>query len=136
MWIRLLKASLAVFREAGATRGCLWGRAMATYFLALTASQVAEFLHDHRIRREWFGEERHGMLPLKKVVEDAMTAHVQALLKKPAAIISVTLSLSYFHQLIETGMMVPVLHVGGYRLYADLHFDGEDVLSVEVSQVI
>ena len=109
---------------------------MATYFLAVTESQMAEFLHDHRIRREWFGQERRGMLPLKKVVEDAMSAHVQALLQRPAAIISVTLSLRYFHQLIETGVMVPVLHVGGYRLYADLHFDGEDVLSVEVSQVI
>ena len=136
MWIPLLKASLAVFREAGATRGCLFGRAMAIYFLALTASQVAEFLHDHRIRREWFGEERHGMLPLKNVAEDAMSAHVQALQQKPAAIISVTLSFSYFHQLIQTGAMVPCLHVGGYRLNAVLHFDGEVVIFVEVIEIV
>ena len=109
---------------------------MATYFLAVTESQMAEFLHDHRIRREWFGQERRGMLPLKKVVYDAMSAHVHALLQKPAAIISVTLSLNYFHQLIETGVMVPVLHVGGYRLYADLHFDGVCVESVEVMEVL
>ena len=76
------------------------------------------------------------MLPLKILAADAMSAHVQALQQKPAAVISGTLSLNYFHQLIETGAMVPCLHVGGYRLYADLHFDGEDVLSVEVSQVI
>ena len=109
---------------------------MAIYFLAVTSSQVAELLQDHRIRREWFGEERNGMIPLKILSADAMSAHVQALQQKPAAVISVTLSLSYFHQLIETGVMVPVLHVGGYRLYADLHADGKDVLSVEVSQVI
>ena len=76
------------------------------------------------------------MLPLKILAVDPISAHVQALQQKRTAVISVTLFFNYFHQLVQTGAMVPCLHVGGYRLYADLHFDGEDVLSVEVSQVI
>ena len=76
------------------------------------------------------------MLPLKILAADAMSAHVQALQQKLAAIVSVTLSFNYFHQLVQTGAMVPCLHVGGYRLYADLHFDGEDVVSVELRKVL
>ena len=55
---------------------------MAIYFLAVIESQVAEILHDHRIRREWFGEERHGMLPFKNVAEDAMSVHVSETTKR------------------------------------------------------
>ena len=76
------------------------------------------------------------MLPLKKVAKDAMSAHVQALLQKPAALISVTLSLNYFHELIETGAMEPCLHVGGYRLCADLHSDGDNVVSFELMRAL
>ena len=76
------------------------------------------------------------MLPLKIRSHDAVLAHVHALQQKPAAVISVTLSFSYFHELIEDGSMIPCLHVGGYRLYAYLQFDGLSVTSCEVMEVL
>jgi len=109
---------------------------MATYFLALTSLQVTELLRELRIRRDWFGVGTRGMLPLKIRSHDAIVAHVQALRQKPAAVISVTLSFSYFHELIENGSMVPCLHVGGYRLYADLQCDGMSFTSCDVMEVL
>lgn len=109
---------------------------MATYFVAVTGSQVAESIDDQRIRREWFAAERDGMLPLKIASADAMQAHVHVVEPNQAVVISVTLSLSYFHTLVQTGIMVPCLHVGGYRLYTDLQFDGECVVFAEVSEVL
>ena len=109
---------------------------MATYFLGLTASQVAEVKQDQRLRREWFGSENRGMLPLKIHAEDAVSAHVRAHNEKPPAIISVILSLEYFHELIQNEVLVPCLHVRGYRLYADLHFDGKSVVSADVIEVL
>ena len=109
---------------------------MAKYFLAATASQETEFMDNHCIRSEWFGADKNGMVPLKIDSAQAIRAHVLALGAKPAAVISVTLSLSYFHDLVESGTMVPCLHVGGYRLYTDLLFDGERVVSAEIIQVL
>ena len=127
---------LSRFREAGAAWGRVFGKAMATYFLGLTASQVAEVKQDHRLRREWFGSENRGMLPLKIHAEDAASAHVRAHNEKPSAIISVILSLEYFHELIQNEVLVPCLHIRGYRLYADLHFDGKSVVSADVIEVL
>ena len=65
-----------------------------------------------------------------------MQAHVEVQQQTPAALSCGQCIINYFRHLIDTGVMVPCLHVGGYRLYADLHCDGLPVVSVDVMEVL
>ena len=65
------------------------------------------------------------MLPVNIVAEVAAASHVAATGHQPAFILRFTLPFFQFHVLVQSGHMVPCLHVGGYRIYQDLQCQHE-----------
>jgi hypothetical protein len=97
---------------------------MALFYVALDGPQSIAIMQDSTVRQQWFGQSgKWAMVPLKRSAETAHASHVIAVGEPPVCILRLTMPFHIFHEMVDSGVMVPCLHVNGYRVYQAIVLD-------------
>ena len=98
--------------------------AMALLYVALNGSQCIAIAQDDTVRKEWFGQTgEQAMVPVRQSVEAARASHVVAVGEPPACMLCLTMPFHIFYEMVDSGVMLPALHINGYRVYQDRWLD-------------
>ena len=97
---------------------------MALLYVALNDAQSIAIMQDNTVRMEWFGQSgKWDMVPVKRSAEAAYFSHVAAVGDPPAYILRLTMPFQIFYEMVDSGVMLPCLHIDGYRVYENLVLD-------------
>ena len=96
---------------------------MASLYVAIDESQMLSILRDQTLRKEWFGHGYWAMIPVKRSTDAAQIGHLRAVGGPPAYILHLTMPFHIFYDMVDSGVMLPCLHIDGYRVYQDLVLD-------------
>ena len=97
---------------------------MALLYVALNDAQSIAIMQDNTVRMEWFGQSgKWDMVPVKRSAEAAYLSHVAAVGDPPAYILRLTMPFQIFYEMVDSGVMLPCLHIDGYRVYENLVLD-------------
>jgi hypothetical protein len=97
---------------------------MASLFVGLDDVQMETLQQNGTVQRAWFGEPGScSMIPAKRSAAAASTSFLTAVGQSPQYILHFTMPLLVFYEMVDSRVMVPCLHVDGYRLYTDIVLD-------------